>query len=228
MVIGGVAAIWPFFLNLERHLCAGLQLVYVFFAFMTSIFMVIALWKIRSFLKERGLGDRLSPLRMLVHAIAFTLYVFVYASIEIATELAGPSSNDLHYVKRFVCIIVGLISSICLFFVLWHLGSKDPMENFEDFNSNTTPSTSLQVDSILRLEPNRTASFIEPADELSFRKSEFSQNLDTRILTQFILKSADCTADHETFGSDQKLLSQSQKIGSILEVNELLKTSESV
>ena len=102
------------------------------------------------------------------------------------------------------------------------------MEKFEDCNSNTTPSTSLQVDSFLRLEPNRTASFIEPEDELSFRKSEFSQNLDTRILTQFILKSADCTAGHETFGSDQKLLSQSQKIGSILEVNELLKTSESV
>ena len=72
---------------------------------------------------------------MLVHALAFWLYIFVYFGITIATELAGSNSNDLYYVKWGVVTIVGFFSYICLFFVLWHLGSKDPREEFSDFKS---------------------------------------------------------------------------------------------
>jgi hypothetical protein len=93
---------------------------------MSAIFMVIALWKIRKFLKERGLGDKLSPLRMIIHALAFWLYIFVYAGTTITTKLLGRDINELFYVHWFVCIIIGFISYFCLFFVLWHLGSKEP------------------------------------------------------------------------------------------------------
>ena len=105
-------------------------MVYVLFAFMSAIFMVIALWKIRSFLKERGMGDKLSPLRMLVHALAFWLYIFVYASTTIATKLSGGDVENVFYVHWAICVIVGFVSYICLFFVLWHLGSKEPKREF--------------------------------------------------------------------------------------------------
>ena len=80
MVIGCVAAIWPFFYTDTKNnqtVYVGMYLLYVFYAFNSAIFMLIALWKIRSFLKEKGMGAKLSPLRMLVHALAFWLYIFV-------------------------------------------------------------------------------------------------------------------------------------------------------
>ena len=151
MVIGVVSAIWTFFFKDEKQVYVGLQFVYFFLTFMSAIFMVIALWRIRRFLKERGLGDRLSPLRMLVHALAFWLYIFVYFGITIATELAGPNSNYLYYVKWVVVLIVAFLSYICLFFVMWHLGSKDTREEFSDFKSETTGITTLLGDNFLQV-----------------------------------------------------------------------------
>jgi hypothetical protein len=138
---------------------------------MSAIFMVIALWKIRKFLKERGLGDKLSPLRMIIHALAFWLYIFVYAGTTITTKLLGRDINELFYVHWFVCIIIGFISYFCLFFVLWHLGSKEPKKEFADCKSETTGTTTLQGDTFMKLEPNHKASYIEVEDNLTDLKS---------------------------------------------------------
>ena len=127
MVIGVVSAIWTFFFKDEKQVYVGLQFVYFFLTFMSAIFMVIALWRIRRFLKERGLGDRLSPLRMLVHALAFWLYILVYfVSTIITVCIAGNDIQSVFYLHWFICLIVGFVSYFCLFYVLWHLGSSDP------------------------------------------------------------------------------------------------------
>jgi len=125
MVIGCVAASWPFFVKGNQTVYVGMYLLYVFYAFNSAIFMVIALWKIRSFLKEKGMGDKLSPLRMLIHALAFWLYVFFYFGITLIAYLVSYGVKSLFYVHWFVCTIVGFISYIFLFFVLWDLGSID-------------------------------------------------------------------------------------------------------
>ena len=82
----------------------------------------------------------MSPLRMLVHALAFVLYVFVYASISFIAYLVSKDGiKDVFYVHWVVCIIVGFISYISFFFVLWHLGSKDP--NYIEFSDKVSEST---------------------------------------------------------------------------------------
>jgi hypothetical protein len=58
LVVGCIAAIWPFFFkDSEKNVFVGIQSIYLFFAFISAIFMVIVLCKIRSFLKQRGLGN---------------------------------------------------------------------------------------------------------------------------------------------------------------------------
>lgn len=125
MVVGSAASIWPLFYENNNTLYITLYLVYIFVALMSSIFMVIALWKIRSFLRQRGLGAKLSPLRMLVHALAFVLYVFMYFCFTAMEELKWQSSQKLFMVHWLIDIVTGWVSFICLFYVLWHLGTKD-------------------------------------------------------------------------------------------------------
>ena len=87
--------------------------------------------------------------------------------MRLIAHLVFNSIEAVFYVHWVVCIIVGFISYICLFFVLWHLGSKDLRKEFPDFKSETTGTTTLQVDNILRLVPNEEASFIEVEEHLT-------------------------------------------------------------
>jgi hypothetical protein len=43
-----------------------------------AVLMIIALLKIRSCFVDKGLGDRVSPLRMVVHALSFLIYIMTY------------------------------------------------------------------------------------------------------------------------------------------------------
>jgi hypothetical protein len=171
MVIGCVAASWPFFEKGNQIFYHGMYLLYAFYAFNSAIFMVIALMKIRSFLKEKGMGEKLSPLKMLIHAIAFWLYIFVYFGLEFIGYLFGDGIKEVFLVHWVVCTIVGFISYFCLFLVLWDLGSLEQRKEFADFKSETTGKTTLQGDSILRLVANEKASFIEVEDNLTDLKS---------------------------------------------------------
>lgn len=153
MMIGCIAATNPFFYKHNKKVHVGLELIYFLFAFMSAIFMVVALWKIRSFLKERGLGNQMIiPLRVIVYAIAFLLSLFVNGIIKIA-EADG---TDLYYLQWFVAIIVGFIYNFCLFYVIWHLGSKDEVQE-----TNATRSTTLNGDDIMQYVPIKKDSVTE-------------------------------------------------------------------
>jgi hypothetical protein len=93
--------------------------------------------------------------------------------------------------------------------VLWDLGSLEKRKEFADFKSETTGKTTLQGDSILRLVANEKASFIEVEDDLTDLKSQYNQDLDTRIWTQFIIKTADGASDSTVSSSGRKNKSQS-------------------
>lgn len=85
----------------------------------SAALMVAALLKIRSAIKKNGFGDRISPLKMVIHALAFILYVMVTI---VATTV--PIFSGAYYFHWLVCMVFADASFICLFFVLWHLGTK--------------------------------------------------------------------------------------------------------
>jgi hypothetical protein len=85
------------------------------------LLMIIALLKIRKCLIDKGLGDQVSPLRMIVHALAFLIYVLTYMVLAI---IRWQSQLDVFYFSWAIDIIFGFLSYICLFFVVWHLGTK--------------------------------------------------------------------------------------------------------
>lgn len=85
----------------------------------SAFIMLVALVKIRKTLKRNGFGDRISPKRMVVHALAFILYVVVLVFASTLKHI-----EDAYYFHWFVCMIFADASFICLFLVLWHLGTK--------------------------------------------------------------------------------------------------------
>ena len=107
----------------------------------------------RRFLIERGLGDKISPIRMVIHALAFLLYVVVFFVVSIIDRLIDPTGESLFYVHWFICAIFGLFSFLCLAIVLWNLGTytsdSSKATNFPD-ETTTGISTKLQEDSILQ------------------------------------------------------------------------------
>ena len=61
---------------------------------------------------------------MVVHASAFLVYILMFFVTELIIKATDRGSNDLFYVHWFICTIFGVVSYVCLFIVLWHLGTK--------------------------------------------------------------------------------------------------------
>ena len=99
---------------LETILCVVMGLA--------AVLMVVALLKIRSCFVDRGLGAQVSPLRMVVHALSFLLYILEYSVFKLVSLLSKQINAD--YVGWAVDTFFAFFSYICLFFVIWHLGSK--------------------------------------------------------------------------------------------------------
>jgi len=89
--------------------------------------MVIALHKIRKSLIEEGLGDHLSPLRMIVHALSFLIYVFTFMVMTTIRWFSDTSHGNFYF-SWIIDIFFGFLAYICLFFVVWHLGTKTDTE----------------------------------------------------------------------------------------------------
>ena len=124
-----VSSIWPFFQPQDykhwnpRGLYITLYLVNVLCMFVSSVFMLIALWKMRHFLVERGLGQKMNPIRMVIHALAFLIYIFTFFVLTVIFRIEDPSGESLFYFHWLICIVLGLFAYICLACVLWHLGT---------------------------------------------------------------------------------------------------------
>ena len=63
---------------------------------------------------------------MIVHALAFTLYVVAFFLLSLITKFDGTDDKVvIDYTSWFVTTIFGFASYICLFFVIWHLGATE-------------------------------------------------------------------------------------------------------
>jgi membrane protein YdbS with pleckstrin-like domain len=112
----------------------------------SAALMVVALLKIRSTIKKNGYGDRISPQKMVVHALAFILYVMVTIVASTVTIF-----KNAYYFHWLVCMVFADASFICLFFVLWHLGSKQ-ITNKIDYDAITEKEASERNGSILTVD----------------------------------------------------------------------------
>ena len=73
---------------------------------------------------------------MVVHSLAYVLYIASYA---ISTALvAFLSSNKESYFHWIINIIFGSASYVCLFFVMWHLGTKKDKAKSKKIIENVT------------------------------------------------------------------------------------------
>ena len=61
-------------------------------------------------------------MRMVVHALAFLIYVLTYLIWSIM-EAISPQSGNYYFGWAFETLC-GAFAYVCLFFVIWHLGSK--------------------------------------------------------------------------------------------------------
>ena len=100
--------------------------IWCFFSGAAALLMVIALHKIRKSLIKKGLGDHLSPLRMIVHALSFLLYVFTFTVLATIRWFSEP--KNVFYFSWIIDIFFGFLAYICLFFVVWHLGTNTDTE----------------------------------------------------------------------------------------------------
>lgn len=112
----------------------------------SAALMVVALLKIRSTIKKNGYGDRISPQKMVVHALAFILYVMVTIVASTVTIF-----KNAYYFHWLVCMVFADASFICLFFVLWHLGSKQNTNKI-DYDAITEKEASERNGSILTVD----------------------------------------------------------------------------
>jgi len=117
-----------FHVILEVILCSVMLLA--------AILMVVALLSIRSCFVDKGLGAQVSPIRMVVHALAFLIYIIEYSTSKII-ELFSKTNNT-EYVGWAIGTLFAIFSYLCLFFVIWHLGSKT-----EQKESNTTTGSTI-------------------------------------------------------------------------------------
>lgn len=97
--------------------------------------MVIALVKIRKGLVNHGMREQISPLRMVVHALAFLIYILSYIGLGLTHYFSGNNSED--YFSWFVDTIMGFLAYLCLFFVIWHLGAKSEDEESSRSSGST-------------------------------------------------------------------------------------------
>lgn len=91
-----------------------------------SVLMIIALLTIRRNFEDKGLSDQVSPLKMVVHACSFLVYILSYFIMAIINyRFCGTTLVcSGFYFSWFVDTIFALVAYICLFFVMWHLGQK--------------------------------------------------------------------------------------------------------
>jgi uncharacterized membrane protein len=104
-----------------------------------AVVMVIALVKIRRCFLDEGLGQQLRPKRMVIHALSFLVYMVTFVVIVIVQQL---NSNAIeYYLGLFLDTTTGFISYVCLFFVIWHLGSKTDDQSDAPSRSSTIEET---------------------------------------------------------------------------------------
>lgn len=123
--------------------------------------MIMALLKIRSCFVDKGLGDQVSPLRMVVHALSYLIYVATYMVLAIINW--STSETEDYYFSWAVDTFFGLLSYICLFFVIWHLGTK------------TNPKDALATSGSTIMESSDPETESEYTDSLRVQKILVSQ-----------------------------------------------------
>ena len=100
-----------------------------------AIVMVVALVKIRRCFVDQGLGRQVRPKRMVVHALSFIVYITTFIVIVAIQHIKTSSVN--YYFGWFLDTTTGFISYVCLFFVIWHLGSSRA-DDSDAASSNST------------------------------------------------------------------------------------------
>lgn len=108
----------------------------------SAIIMVVALVKIRRCFLDQGLGQQLRHRRMVIHALSFLAYMVTYVVIVIAQFI--DSNSIEYYFGLFLDTTTGFISYVCLFFVIWHLGSKRDDESATPSRSSTIEETASE------------------------------------------------------------------------------------
>jgi hypothetical protein len=111
----------------------------------SAIQMVAALLTIRRCFVEKGLADQVSPLKMVVHALSFLIYIVTYFVMTLVVDpflkkkwiVDHPGLPD-YYFGWFIDTLFGGFAFTCLFFVMLHLGKKTVRSK-----SVTTSSTLL-------------------------------------------------------------------------------------
>lgn len=98
-----------------------------------SATMVVALFRIRSCLIKSGFQDRLSHFKLIIHALAFLLYIVV---LVIATSI-NDFSNE-YYFHWFITLIFGVAAFTCLFIMLYHLGEKQKVPRISTTRDTTS------------------------------------------------------------------------------------------
>lgn len=165
--------------------------------FVASVYMLIALIKMKKFLTERGLERQISPIRMMIHSLAFLIYVGLFFLVTLLTRIL--SLEELFFFHWFVCIVAGFLAYICLFVVLWHLGTSSRDGRATSVLTSTTGnSQKLREDSILQYvgcKPPQEVEFTDSSESAmqQHRKSQveslmnLAETFDKRLWSQFIV-----------------------------------------
>ena len=80
---------------------------------------------------------------MVIHALAFLIYIFVFFFVSVVSRLIDPTGIALYYFHWFICTIFGLLSYMCLAAVLWSLGTYKSVESTFPDDSDSDFSSKL-------------------------------------------------------------------------------------
>ena len=148
-------------------------IIYAIMMTLGAVLMVAALLMIRKCFIDKGLGDQVSPIRMVVHALAFLIYVLTYF---ISVILVGV--NNESYATWAIDTIAGTFSYVCLFFVIWHLGSKTEGRTSSVNSSSTISEDDVQQDDEELFESfERKTKTQADSDNLEVDKVRYSEKM---------------------------------------------------
>ena len=105
----------------EPRLVYIANIIYILPYFAISITCSVALCKIRSFLKSKGLANRINTCNIVIH-----LGIFVFFSIELVIEFLFALLQFKHY-ANFTAIIFDIsldIGDLTIVWILYKLGTK--------------------------------------------------------------------------------------------------------
>ena len=137
LIIG--SSLYPYFNSLEVKIV--LFSLYTVALFIEDGLMIAALVMMRNTIGQSNKG-KANTKRMINHAAAFILFTISL----VYNELSNMLTNDRFYdINWLLCGVIGSISLVCLWRLLWHLGTKEVDEQCLSIETQVYQKTDSEI-----------------------------------------------------------------------------------